>query len=262
MRCEETMNESDSFAVWRTQFTVETSQCDLSGSWKLSSLMVKMQDAANEHCRALGVVRNDLTAKNAAWVLFKSDIVIDRYPGIGERLNVQTFTKGAQMKFYPRYYVMTDAQGAVFCRAGSLWMLMDKTTRKTLTQSESGVTLPHADMDAPVKISPLSKQIQGIETKSQYRPQYSDIDVNGHVNNTRYGEWLCNQLGIEFMKRHAFGVISIDYSYEVLPDDLLDCALVMNDREIQYSGYAQGKKKFSIYCGTRPRIVPDRGKTA
>ena len=67
---------------------------------------------------------------------------------------------------------------------------------------------------------------------------------------------------IEFMKRHAFGVISIDYSYEVLPDDLLDCALVMNDREIQYSGYAQGKKKFSIYGCTRPRIVPDRGKTA
>ena len=41
---------------------------------------------------------------------------------------------------------------------------------------------------------------QGEEFVTQYRPVYTDLDVNGHMNNTRYADLLCNALGIDLMK--------------------------------------------------------------
>lgn len=36
-------------------------------------------------------------------------------------------------------------------------------------------------------------------------PQYSDFDVNGHVNNTKYLAWLCDALGFDALRGAYIG---------------------------------------------------------
>ncbi|MBQ4231185.1 MAG: hypothetical protein II671_06505, partial [Salinivirgaceae bacterium] len=49
----------------------------------------------------------------------------------------------------------------------------------------------------------------------EHVPLYSEIDVNGHVNNARYADWLCNCLGVERLRRFEIWTASIEYRHEI-----------------------------------------------
>ena len=41
--------------------------------------------------------------------------------------------------------------------------------------------------------------------------RYSDIDINGHVNNARYVEWVCDLLGEKYFSAHTARGLDINY---------------------------------------------------
>ena len=215
--------------------------------------MEAMQNTANEHCRKMLVGRKELEYQNLAWVLFKMDLQIDRYPDIGEEVTVQTFTKGSKFKFFPRYYIVFDENGNQLCKAASLWMLMDKAKRTTVSSKECGIVLPDEDYEIPLKVSTISKKVLHSPVSGLYTPLYSDIDINGHVNNVRYADILCNTIGFEVLKKNEISYISIDYSYEIPTDVKLQTDLMMNNDEFQFVGYSHEKQFFSIYGRLHPR---------
>jgi len=131
--------------------------------------------------------------------------------------------------------------------AGSLWILMDRETRRTLTSKECGVELPNVKyIEIPIKISTASRKIDGAESAGTYKPLYTDIDFNGHVNNIRYADWLCNAIGVKALIDHEISFVSISYNYEVLPDVELITKLICGGNEFQFSGVFEGKTYFNI----------------
>ncbi len=230
-----------------------TSQCDINGTGKLSFILEIMQNTAYEHCRVLHVGHDELSGKGLTWVLFRTDIQIARYPRPGERLTVQSFTKGSRIRFFPRYYTVTDESGERICCAGSLWMLMEKASRKSVSSRESGIVLPDADMEAPLRISTLTETVEGEARDSTYTPVYTDFDCNGHVNNIRYTDWLCNELGLSVMKRKEVVSLSIDYRSEIVPGTAIVNSLVLKDDAFRFSGGVQGKQFFCMTGKLRDR---------
>ena len=213
----------------------------------MSSIFQALQDTANEHCQLLLAGRDDLALKGLTWVLFKIDLQIDRYPILGETVTVRTFTKGSSFKFFPRYYVVEDISGHQLCRAGSLWILMDRETRRTVTSKEFGMKLPNVtEIEIPIRISTASSKIVGNEIIGTYKPLYTDIDFNGHVNNIRYVDWLCNSLGLNTMTDREITFVSVGYNYEVHPDIELVTKLICDGNAFQFSGAYDGKTYFNI----------------
>ena len=235
--------------MWERSFRLETSRSDLNGIWKLSAFFEITQETANEHCRALRVGRDDLAEKDLTWVLFKTDIAVERYPRLGETVTVETFTRKRFMHFLPRYYIVKDAEGNAVAKAGSLWVLMDRTTRKSVSPETYGIAIPVSDKEAPVRLFTQQPKRSGEGTVREVRPQYSDIDFNGHVNNIRYIDWLCNDLGIERMREMEISTLSVSYSHEVLPEDALRNKLVIEGENFQYSGDC-GEKPMFYMTGT------------
>ncbi len=246
----------DSLASFEKRFHLGTSECDINGQWMLRSLLEMAQNTANEHSAALHLWHDDLIEQDLSWVLFKTDLYVDRYPRLGECVTVRTFTKGARSMFCPRYYLVTDARGALIARIGSLLMLMDRTTRKAVSPAERGIVLPDAEEEVPpVKISMGVKSLSGEEKRFRYQPQYADIDINGHVNNVRYADWLCNRLGIEIMRQYEISFAAIDYRHEVVPEIPMEMILTRSDDAFQFSGNAEDRQLFSIYGQLRARSV-------
>lgn len=235
-------------SVFKKVFVYGTSRCDINGKWKLSSMLEAMQDTANEHCHSLHVGRDDLVHNGLVWVLFKIDLQIDRYPQRGEKVTILSFTKGSTFKFFPRYYIGLDEKGNQIYKAGSLWMLMDKNKRRAVSSKECGVDLPDAkEYEVPIKVSVVSKNVEGEPQSVRYTPVYTDIDINGHVNNVRYGDILCNRLGFQILAENEISFVSVDYHYEVLRETVLRTDLVMKDEEFLLIGAFQEKRFFSIY---------------
>lgn len=239
------MKSDDS--IYEKQFVIETSQCDVKGSWRLSAALEAMQITANEHCRLLQIGRNDLEKAGLLWVLFRTDIEWNRYPRIGETVTIKTFMKGMNLKFFPRYFVFCDQNGATIGKAGSLWMMIDQITRKSVSAKDYGFEIPNADLEAPIRIAFVENKVKGATRSTQYAPQYSDFDANGHVSNVRYADWLCNNLGLVFMNENDISFASIVYRNEILPGNIVKNSFTVSDHEFRFSGYVDGKQFFDIY---------------
>ena len=140
-----------------------------------------------------------------------------------------------------------DAQGSVIGKAGTLWLLMDLITRQTVPAGEIAALLPdNSELAAPMALPATVGQLQGTETVKEYEAVYSDLDVNGHVNNTKYADWLCNMLGIETMRQYQLQSLILNYNAEVLPEQRLMLRLIRRENDFQLIGNHGEKTAFEI----------------
>ena len=230
---------------YQEQFTLLTRDCDVNGQWRPSAVLAAMQEAAGAHCALLGCGRDDLLKRGIVWILARCEVQMDRYPAIGEKVTVQTFHKPCRLRFFPRYYVFSDEAGNMVGKAGTLGLLMDNHTRQTIAAGDVAALLPdNSEIAAPMALPATVGQLQGEEAVMPYRPLYTDLDVNGHVNNTRYADWLCNALGIEAMQRYQLQSLILNYNAEVLPDQEVALHLTRQGGAYRLAGYPGGKIAF------------------
>ncbi len=235
-------------------FILRPRDCDLNEKWRPSAILETMQDAAGAHSFLLGCGREELVKKNIVWVLSRSELHVDRYPSVGEKITVHTFPTPTRICFFPRYYIFTDEHGEMVAKAGTLWLLLDLTTRRMLPPGDVARLIPdNRHLSVPMNLPATVGNLQGEEFVSQYRPVYTDLDVNGHVNNTRYADWLCNALGIELMTEFEPERIILNYNHEVLPEHLVTLHRILKGNEYRLSGIVSDSTAFEIGGSLRKR---------
>lgn len=235
-------------------FTLRPRDCDLNDKWRPSAILETMQDVAGTHSLLLGCGREELVKKNIVWVLSRSELHMDRYPVSGEKITVHTFPTPTRICFFPRYYIFTDARGEMVGKAGTLWLLLDLTTRRMLPPGDVGKLIPdNKDLSVPMNLPATVGNLQGEEFVSEYCPVYTDLDVNGHVNNTRYADWLCNALGIDMMTEYEPERIILNYNHEVLPGHVVTLRRILKGNEYRLSGIVNDSTAFEIGGSLRKR---------
>jgi acyl-ACP thioesterase len=236
-------------------FVIRPRDCDLNEKWRPSAVLETMQDVAGTHSMLLGCGRSDLVRNNIVWVLSRCELHMDRYPSVGEKITVHTFPTPTRICFFPRYYIFTDEHGKMIGKAGSLWLLLDLTTRRMLPPGDVGKLIPdNRDLSVPMNLPATVGQLQGEEFVSEYKPVYTDIDVNGHVNNTRYADWLCNALGLDLMKEYEPAHIILNYNHEVLPEHTVVLRRILKGTEYRLSGFIGESAAFDIGGVLRKRV--------
>ena len=243
------------FNTYDESFTLRPRDCDLNEKWRPSAILETMQDAAGAHSTLLGCGREELVKKNIVWVLSRCELHMDCYPAVGEKITVHTFPTPTRICFFPRYYIFTDERGDMIGKAGSLWLLLDLGTRRMLPPGEVGKLIPdNKDLSVPMNLPATVGKLQGEEFVSEYRPVYTDLDVNGHVNNTRYADLLCNVLGIALMKEYEPDHIILNYNHEVLPEHTVTLHRILKGNEYRLSGVVNDTVAFEIGGTLRKRV--------
>ena len=235
-------------------FTLRTRDCDLKDRWRPSAVLETMQEVATTHSLLLGCGREELLKNNTVWVVSRCELHMDRYPSSGEKVTVHTFPTPNRICFFPRYYIFTDAHGEMIGKAGSLWLLLDLATRRMLPPGAVGRLIPdNRDLIVPMHLPATVGTLQGEEFVSEYTPVYTDLDVNGHVNNTRYADWLCNTLGVGIMSEYEPEHIILNYNHEVLPEQRITLRRIMKGNEYRLFGSVAGSTAFQIGGTLRKR---------
>ena len=67
---------------------------------------------------------------------------------------------------------------------------------------------------------------------------YSDTDVNGHVNNARYADWLCDALGLETMREYRVKTMRLSYAAETMKGSPLCFQVTLSAEECERSALA------------------------
>ena len=196
-------------------FTLSDMEVDCFGKLKLSALLYFAQEVAGKHCIQLGADYETLSKKKLFWAVTRHRVQITRLPVRGETITVQTWPMPTTRVAYPRSMVAYDAQGNELFRSISLWVLIDTESRAMVLPGKSGVdvtgTLKGTELDAPRSLAPAASGTTAYRTVT-----YSCLDRNGHMNNTRYLDWVDDLLTSEFHKTHSAREFVICYLNEAM----------------------------------------------
>ena len=98
-------------------------------------------------------------------------------------------------------------------RCITLWVLMDLNTRKMIVPGKSGIivagTLRGNELPAPNGLIP-----KPLGTQTSRTVAFTDLDRNGHMNNTRCLDWIADLLPSRFHESHTVTDFTVCYLAE------------------------------------------------
>ena len=160
-----------------------------------------------------------LVRKGIVWVLTRCEVRMDREAHLGETVSIETFPMPLRRWFFPRYFVFRDAAGAALGAASTLWVLFNLEKRCMVAPGDVAKAIPdNSDLTPPLGVPGPVPRLTGEAVRSVRAPVYSELDVNGHVNNARYADWLCDALGLEIIGPAPAPVVKVNgvYRYRLL----------------------------------------------
>ena len=221
--------------------------CDLGGLWKPSAILTAMQETAGMHSHILGCGRETLVQKGVVWVLTRCEVQMEKEARMGSRLSIETFPMPLRRWFFPRYFVFRDDAGAQVGAAGTLWVLFDLEKRCMVAPGDVAGAIPdNSDLTPPLGVPGPVPRLTGETAASARTPVYSELDVNGHVNNARYADWLCDALGLEVMREYRVKTMRLSYAAEIRPGQAMELRLTRDGLAYQLTGSHEGKTHFEI----------------
>lgn len=195
---------------------LDVADLDPAGSVRLPVLLDQMQRVADGHAEAFGVGREGTVAHGVVWILARVRVELNAPLQMGE-VRISTWPGKVARAICPRYFAFDTPQGQRLGVASTAWALMDLRTHRLTTAQACGLPFdPQGTVEPPL---PLPGRIEGAQTRTGVLREavYSDLDVNGHVNNARYANWVCDLLGPACFETHYAQMLQINYHHEILP---------------------------------------------
>ena len=204
--------------IYQLTFSVDDLHADRFGRLKSSSILYFVQEAAGRHWQHI----EGETSQQCSlyWVIIRHRVQVTRLPRKGETVRLETWPMPTTRVAYPRSVVAYDEQGNELFRSISLWVLMDPETRAMVLPDKSGVLvngiLRGNELPSPRSLAPARLGAQVERTV-----RFTDLDVNGHMNNARYLDWLADLLPGSFHQDHIIRDMTLGYLSEALEQDRL-----------------------------------------
>ncbi len=201
---------------------IRYSELDESGHLRLESLLDYFQDCSTFQSEDLGLGVDCLKERHLVWVMSSWQIVVERYPKLGETVTVGTVPYDFKGFLGFRNFLMTDEEGKRLAVANTVWSLLDTGTGMPVKapedMREKYVLGPKLDMEyAPRKI-----QIpENMEQREKVEIRAHHLDTNHHVNNGQFVRIAIDslnercqikQLRAEYKKQVVLGDVLIPYT--------------------------------------------------
>lgn len=232
--------------IFRKTYTVTDNATDRFDRIRPSMLLFFVQDAATSHCVGLGMDWDSMAAKGMFWAVTRTKVEILRLPMHGETVTVETWPMATTRVAYPRATAIYDANGELLARTVSLWVLMDLEKRTMILPGKSNLEFTGADLGTELKPPAGLPSING-EAVSARTVRYSDLDINGHLNNCRYLDWVDDLMDSDFHRAHILREMVICYIAEAREGQELTQEWTQNDEDhtllVQFS--RDGSRVFS-----------------
>ncbi len=171
--------------------TISTFDVGASGKLEAAALMRHFQEAAARHATQWEVGFEQLSARNIFWVLTHLQIKAERWPEMHDKVTIQTWPKKVKGLYTTRDFEVFDKTGKIIIKATSAWVMVDTHNKRPVRPA--GIMPPRAFVPDKNTLDPFPEAIpepDKTDSVIERQVQYSDLDINRHVNNTRYVEWI------------------------------------------------------------------------
>ncbi|MBQ3000508.1 MAG: hypothetical protein IJD63_02030 [Oscillospiraceae bacterium] len=202
--------------IYEKEYQLTDMQTDAFGRAKPSALLSFAQDIAGEHAAQLSDNWEQLQQKHLFWAVTRHYLEVFTLPKVGETVRLKTWPMVTTRVAYPRAVEGYGQDGTLLFRMVSLWVLMDTQKRSLVLPGRGGLQIDGCNRGCEAPL-PVSLAPAACENTASRTVQYSELDRNGHMNNTRYLDWVDDLLPLAFHKSHTIGCCTVCYLQELLP---------------------------------------------
>lgn len=196
---------------------IRFSEVDHHGTLTLPGIINYFQDCSILHSDSLGVGMEHLKEQKQAWILSSWQIVVNRYPKMGEKVKICTWPTGFKGLYGTRNFVMEDEQGEKVAYANSIWVFMDLGRGRPAKPSADIVE--QYECEAPMEMNYAPRKIslpEHFEDAGAFTVRKYQIDTNEHMNNGQYVK-----LALEVLEDVQVKEVRVEYKKSAVYNDVV-----------------------------------------
>ncbi|CAN1331355.1 Palmitoyl-acyl carrier protein thioesterase, chloroplastic [Linum perenne] len=221
--------------VFRQNFSIRSYEIGADRSASIETLMNHLQETALNHVKTAGLLGDgfgatpEMSKKNLIWVVTRMQVLVDRYPTWGDVVQVDTWVTGSGKNGMRRDWLIRDCKtGEILTRASSVWVMMNKLTRRLskIPEEVRAEIEPYFLKSDPVVPEDSRKLLKLDDNTADHirkglSPRWNDLDVNQHVNNVKYINWILESAPPEILESHELCSMTLEYRRECGKDSVL-----------------------------------------
>lgn len=182
-------------AFFERDYWLRTSDFDAFGRIQPAAILDLFQDVAGAHSVDMGIGAMVMWEKGLMWVLTKVKYRLEGPMKMFQRVKVQTWPLQPTRIGFQREYCIRDEAGELLVRGSSQWVLVDAVERHFMPVKE---VYPEAmAFSDETMFEGKILRLREFEPQGEAyrrRPGWSEVDINGHVNNTKYANFVLDAL--------------------------------------------------------------------
>lgn len=230
------------------EITVNTGDVDRYNRLRLSNLLKFHQEIGEKHLNEFGTRSDDMReTQGLAFIFTKIKVLIHKFPKQKDKIKLTTWCSELKgIRFY-RNYRLESENGELLTETKAEVTVLNLADRKLVRpNSIKGFDnfLYNFDLqngcDKPTKLA-FPETAEEVFTRET---RFSDIDYNGHINNTVYADIVLDCLDSETLKKDIKW-FEINYVSEVLPHETLEISVASEENTKLFSGSTQDRHCFT-----------------
>ena len=198
---------------YQQNFTITDNCVDCFGRLKPSMILYYVQEVAGRHFDVISMDYDALAEKGMIWAIIRQKVQITRIPRRGETIRVETWPMPTTRVAYPRSVVAYDEGGNEVFRSISIWVLMDIHSRSMVLPGKSGISVA-GTLRGNELAAPNALPAKNLLNHRNRTVSFTDLDRNGHMNNTRYLDWIDDLIPSAFHQEHDLKELTVCYLSE------------------------------------------------
>lgn len=220
--------------MYEQKLLLGSEHVDLHRRMRTSVLFSLLQTASIRHTEQLGMGRDKTLDKGLLWVVTRMHAEIGRMPEYDETVLIRSWPGETMHLLFPRYYEIVSENGALLVRASAVWSLMDAEKRKAVFPDEYGVAIEGEENGRELPwLVPVKPQ--KADRTDVFCVPYSYVDINGHLNNTRYFDLAEDRIPAA-AAGSALKTVTAEYNREVRLGEDLKISLGVQDNTYYVAG--------------------------
>ncbi len=213
---------------------------DMNGHIKLPSLILLSLQVSGSQSAQLGVSDKEILEKyNLVWIITEYDIDVIRLPRFAEEITIETEALSYNRLFCYRRFTIYDESGQTIIQMLASFALMDRDSRKVHSVDPEMVAPYQSEFSKKIIRGPKYTDLDN-PTSKDYHVRFYDLDMNGHVNNSKYLDWIFEVMGADFLMDHIPQKINLKYVKEVRPGGMITSSYELDGSQSRHQVTSQG----------------------
>lgn len=208
-----------SYPALKKSFCLETGKyAEKSGDLSIfKDICVCMQSLAGEHAAKLGLAVETLYAADLMWVLARQQVVLPTLPAADSTIYIKTWPSTISRLQCRRDFIVKNEKGELLGHGITHWVVVNMSSRRAerlppfITEvypkdpefAANDIALRHPALPANLEIA-------------TWQTSQADIDLNAHVTNMRYADFMLDALPEQHYATHRLTALDMTFRAETI----------------------------------------------